>query len=411
MRVQGIGNNLYALYIAISAYNTTVTIISTDTTMNRIIKILRFISWPVVFGILIAIVYLQYQQLEQLKLENEQISQELPTTAPLYSFSSAINKAAPSVVGITATRFGVESVERFSEDQLNFHLGQQNSLGSGVIVSSNGFILTNLHVIDNLFDLFDTEVTLQDGRRIPAKVVAWDKANDLAVLHINMNNLVPIELGNDNDLKVGDLVFAIGYPGNIGQSVSQGIISAIINNPDGTVSIIQTDAAVNPGNSGGALIDLDGRLIGVNSSIFSKSGNFEGIGFATSASVAIKSMDELIAQAIEANSGYLGVLTGEALDAQSSQLFFGVDNIRGILVESVDDGGAAEQAGIRPGDVITKVEGTKVVDAENILIEIRNKKPADTITIQVFRNGQTFTLPTTLGFGEARIIEPQPSIN
>ena len=349
--------------------------------MNRIIKILRFISWPVVFGILIAIVYLQYQQLEQLKLENEQISQELPTTAPLYSFSSAINKAAPSVVGITATRFDVESVERFSEDQLNFHLGQQNSLGSGVIVSSNGFILTNLHVIDNLFDLFDTEVTLQDGRRIPAKVVAWDKANDLAVLHINMNNLVPIELGNDNDLKVGDLVFAIGYPRNIGQSVSQGIISAIINNPDGTVSIIQTDAAVNPGNSGGALIDLDGRLIGVNSSIFSKSGNFEGIGFATSASVAIKSMDELIAQAIEANSGYLGVLTGEALDAQSSQLFFGVDNIRGILVESVDDGGAAEQAGIRPGDVITKVEGTKVVDAENILIEIRNKKPADTITI------------------------------
>ena len=379
--------------------------------MNRIIKILRFISWPVVFGILIAIVYLQYQQLEQLKLENEQISQELPTTAPLYSFSSAINKAAPSVVGITATRFDVESVERFSEDQLNFHLGQQNSLGSGVIVSSNGFILTNLHVIDNLFDLFDTEVTLRDGRRIPAKVVAWDKANDLAVLHINMNNLVPIELGNDNDLKVGDLVFAIGYPRNIGQSVSQGIISAIINNPDGTVSIIQTDAAVNPGNSGGALIDLDGRLIGVNSSIFSKSGNFEGIGFATSASVAIKSMDELIAQAIEANSGYLGVLTGEALDAQSSQLFFGVDNIRGILVESVDDGGAAEQAGIRPGDVITKVEGTKVVDAENILIEIRNKKPADTITIQVFRNGQTFTLPTTLGFGEARIIEPQPSIN
>ena len=122
-------------------------------------------------------------------------------------------------------------------------------------------------------------------------------------------------------------------------------------------------------------------------------------------------MEELVAQAIDANSGYLGVLTGEALDAQSSQLFFGVDHIRGILVESVDDGGAAEQAGIRPGDVITRVENTQVVDAENILMEIRNKKPGETINIQVYRNGQTFNLPTTLGFGEARIIEPQASIN
>ena len=379
--------------------------------MERVVKIIQFISWPVVSGILLAIVYLQYQQLDQLSQQVELANQHLSIEESNNSFSEAIRKASPSVVGITATRFDVESVELLSEDQVTFNLEEQNSLGSGVIVSENGFILTNLHVVDNLLDFFETEVTLNDDRRTPATVVAWDRVNDLAVLHINMDNLTPIETGDVQELQVGDIVFAIGYPRNIGQSVTQGIVSAINHNPDETVSFIQTDAAINPGNSGGALIDSEGNLIGINSSIFSESGNFEGIGFATPASIAFNSMEDLVAQAIEGNSGYLGVLTGEALDSQSSQLFFGVDHIRGMLVESVDDGGAAEQAGIRPGDVITRVENTQVVDAENILMEVRNKKPGDTINIQVYRNGQTFNLPTTLGFGEARIIEPQALIN
>ena len=379
--------------------------------MERVVKIIQFISWPVVSGILLAIVYLQYQQLDQLSQQVELANQHLSIEESNNSFSEAIHKASRSVVGITATRFDLDSVELLSEDQVTFNLEEQNSLGSGVIVSENGFILTNLHVVDNLLDFFETEVTLNDDRRTPATVVAWDRVNDLAVLHINMDNLTPIETGDVQELQVGDIVFAIGYPRNIGQSVTQGIVSAINHNPDETVSFIQTDAAINPGNSGGALIDSEGNLIGINSSIFSESGNFEGIGFATPASIAFNSMEDLVAQAIEGNSGYLGVLTGEALDSQSSQLFFGVDHIRGMLVESVDDGGAAEQAGIRPGDVITRVENTQVVDAENILMEVRNKKPGDTVNIQVYRNGQTFNLPTTLGFGEARIIEPQARIN
>ena len=235
--------------------------------MDRTVKIIQFISWPVVCGVLIAIVILQYSQLEQLSQRIEQASIDSPSSAATASFADAISKAAPSVVGITATRFDVESVERAADDQLNFHLEEQNSLGSGVIVSANGFILTNLHVVDNLFDLFDTEVTLNDGRRVPATVVAWDRANDLAVLHINMDDLTPIDPASMQDLQVGDVVFAIGYPRNIGQSVSQGIISALTNNPDSTVSIIQTDAAINPGNSGGALINAEGKLIGINSSI------------------------------------------------------------------------------------------------------------------------------------------------
>jgi S1-C subfamily serine protease len=351
--------------------------------------------------------FLQYKQLQQISLSEQSKNIEILASEANTSFAKAISKASPSVVGITATRFDVESVERTSKDRLNLYLEEQDSLGSGVIVRSDGFILTNLHVVDNLFDLFETEVTLNDGRRISAKVVAWDKPNDLAILHINMTDLTPIELGDSEKSKVGDIVFAIGYPRNIGQSVSQGIVSAITNNTDSTVSIIQTDAAINPGNSGGALIDASGRLIGINSSIFSESGKFEGIGFATPASVAIQSMEDLVKQAIDANSGYLGVLTGEALNAESSKLFFGIDNVRGILVESVDQGGAAEQSGIRPGDVITRVGDTRVVNAENIVLEVRNKKPGTTIMIQVYRNGQILDLPTTLGFGEARIIEPQ----
>ena len=374
--------------------------------MRLVIQVIKYISWPAFCGTLIGVIILQYQQLARIDDSLENLDQEAFPAVSI-SFANSISSASPSVVGITATRFDVESVERASDDQLNLYLEEQDSLGSGVIVSEDGFILTNLHVVDNLFDLFDTEVTLSDGRKTPATVIAWDKKNDLAVLHINMGDLTPIEIGDPSKIQVGDLIFAIGYPRNIGQSVSQGIISAITHNTDSTVSILQTDAAINPGNSGGALIDINGQLIGINSSIFSESGKFEGIGFATPASTAIESMKELIISAIDANSGYLGVITGEALTSESSQLFFGVDDVRGMLVESVDDGGAAKRAGIRPGDVITKVENTQVLKAENILKEIRNKKPGDTIAIEVFRDDKIIKVVTSLGFGEARIIDPQ----
>ena len=375
-------------------------------TIRLIIQLFKYISWPSFCGALLGISILQYQQIARINLSLKNFDQGT-FSASNHSFANSIRKASPSVVGITATRYDVESVERASDDRLNFYLEEQDSLGSGVIVSEDGFILTNLHVVDNLFDLFDTEVTLNDGRKTPATVIAWDKANDLAVLHINMDDLTAIEIGDSKTSEVGDLVFAIGYPRNIGQSVSQGIISAITHNTDSTVSILQTDAAINPGNSGGALIDINGKLIGINSSIFSESGKFEGIGFATPVGAAIESMRELITSAIDANSGYLGVITGEALTSESSKLFFGVDHIRGILVESVDNGGSAKRAGIEPGDVITKVEGSTVVNAENILKEIRNKKPGDIVDIQVFREGKTLELITKLGFGEARIIDPQ----
>ena len=373
--------------------------------MQQLLRILHFTSWPIICGVLVALVYIQYQQLSEFSRQTADSSKTQEPRSNTASFADAISKAAPSVVSINATSVNVESVERAAEDRVNLYLGERASLGSGVIVSEQGFILTNLHVVDTLFDAFDTEVTVSDGRRTPATVIAWDKANDLAVLHINMDDLAPIAIGDDKQLEVGDIVFAIGYPRNIGQSVSQGIVSALTHNPNSSISIIQTDAAINPGNSGGALIDTNGKLVGLNSSIFSESGNFEGIGFATPASTAVSAMEELVKQAIAANSGYLGVLTGEALNGRSNQLFFGINHSRGMLVENVDTGGAAERAGIQPGDVITRVEETPVIDGQNIMMEIRNKKPGDTITVQVYRNGQTFNLPVTLGFGEALIIE------
>ena len=370
--------------------------------IDRLATTLRFLAWPIACGLLLAIVIVQYNQLAQLSRSSQPPPLARALAAP--SFADVIAHASPAVVSINATSVNVGSVERASPDKVNLYLEERASLGSGVIISADGYILTNLHVVDTLFDAFNAQVTLVDDRQTPATVVAWDEGSDLAVLHINMDGLTPIPRGDDSSLRVGDVVFAIGYPRNVGQSVSQGIVSALRRGADGTIERIQTDAAINPGNSGGALINSNGELVGLNSSILSKSGNFEGIGFATPASLAVNALEEMVAQAIEGNAGYLGVITGEALGPRSSELFFGIDSVRGMLVESVDDGGAAMRAGIQPGDVITRVQGTKVIDGGNIMAEVRNKKPGDTIEVEVYRQGQTLILPTTLGFGQAIII-------
>lgn len=377
------------------------------TALNKLAAGARFLAWPVCCGVLLALTLVQYQQLTRINSAlSDSVTASQNESPAVASFADVIATAAPSVVSINATSVNVGSVERASPDKLNLYLEERASLGSGVIINSEGYILTNLHVVDTLFDAFNAQVTLFDGRQTPATVIAWDEASDLAVLHINMDELTPIEVEMQRELRVGDVVFAIGYPRNVGQSVSQGIVSGLRRGESGALDTIQTDAAINPGNSGGALINREGKLVGLNSSILSESGTFEGIGFATPAQFAVSALNEMVSQAIEANAGYLGVITGEALDARSSQLFFGVETIRGMLVESVDEGGAAMRAGIQPGDVITRIQGTRVVDGGNIVAEVRNKKPGDTIEVEVYRGGQTLSLPTVLGFGQAIIIEP-----
>ena len=374
--------------------------------MEQLKKILQFIGWPVLSGVLAAVVVMQYQQMQQLEEFRRVLENYSPPVPQSLTFSAAINRAAPAVVSINATPLNLESIEQISEDEFKIIFEDQTSLGSGVIINEDGFILTNFHVVNEL--LFDTVVTLWDGRSTPATLVAFDETDDLAILHINMDDLTPIPRGNDQNLHVGDVVFAIGYPRNIGQSVSQGIVSALVENEgdrDGTY-LIQTDAAINPGNSGGALIDRNGNLVGINSSIISETGRFEGIGFATPVTAAIQIMEELVAEAIANNPGYLGVLTGEVLNEETSRLFFGVPDIRGMLVENVDEGGPAQRAGIQPGDVITQVDTSPVVDEETIILEFQNKRPGDRVMVQVYRNGRYLDLPTVLGFGQAMVFAP-----
>ena len=372
--------------------------------MSRFSRLLRFAGWPMVCGVLVAVAALQFLQLREIRGLLDGLAGEVET--PAAGHYEAIAGASASVVSISATRVNVEAIERTGADRVDLYLGEQESLGSGIIIDPRGFILTNLHVVDTLFDAFDATVSLNDGRHTPATVIAWDEAKDLAVLHINMGDLAPIPLGDESALAVGDEVFSIGYPHNIGQSVSRGIVSSLGHGLDFSVSMIQTDAAINPGSSGGALIDSEGRLVGVNSSILSESGNFEGIGFATPARLAVGAARELVEEAVTANSGYLGVLTGEALTAQSSELFFGVDHIRGMLVESVDEGGAAARVGILPGDVITAINDSTVVDDESIVMEVREKKPGDVVRVQVYREGRTLEFETALGFGQAIVFDP-----
>jgi len=374
--------------------------------MEQLKRFLQFISWPVLSGVLIALIIMQYQQMQQIN-ELHRLLESASSPAPqALPFSAAINRAAPSVVSINATPLNLESIEQISEDVFRLNFEEQTSLGSGVIVNEDGFIVTNFHVVSQL--MFDTVVTLQDGRSTPATLVAFDETNDLAILHINMDDLTPIPRGDDQNLSVGDVVFAIGYPRNIGQSVSQGIVSALVDDQtdQSATYLIQTDAAINPGNSGGALIDRDGNLVGINSSIFSETGRFEGIGFATPVTSAIQIMEELVAEAIANNPGYLGVLTGEVLNEETSSLFFGVSDIRGMLVENVDDGGPAQRAGVLPGDVITQVDDSPVVDEETIILEFQNKRPGDRVVVQVYREGHYLDLPTVLGFGQAMVFAP-----
>lgn len=378
--------------------------------MEQLKKILHFVGWPVVCGILVALLLVQYGQLRDIAARlDEPPPAGAPAPPTALPFSEAIKRAAPSVVSINATTVSVESIEQASSDRINLYLGERASLGSGVIIDEDGFIITNFHVVESLaLNMFDTMVTLQDGRSTPAKVIAFDETNDLAILHINMDDLTPIPTGDDHSLEVGDVVFAIGYPRNIGQSVTQGIVSAInINQVSESENyLIQTDAAINPGNSGGALIDRDGNLIGINSSIFSESGSFEGIGFATPVSTARRVMDELVSEAVASNPGYLGVVTGEVLNEETSSLFFGVPDIKGMLVENIEKGGPAERAGIRAGDVITRVGETPVIDEETIIMEFQNKRPGERIDVQVYRDGDYLSLEAVLGFGQAMVIEP-----
>ncbi len=322
-------------------------------------------------------------------------------SAPPGSFRDAARKAMPSVVNIFTSK-EVRSrrpplfpdnpeLRRFFGDNLPPETHQQLSLGSGVIVLSEGYILTNDHVIDGAEEI---QVVLSDGRTVPATVVGADPETDIAVLKIALKGLPAITFGTSEQVRVGDVALAIGNPFGVGETVTMGIISALGRSRLGIntfENFIQTDAAINPGNSGGALVDASGNLIGINSAIYSKSGGSQGIGFSIPVSIAKNVMEEIIKTG-SVTRGWIGVevqdLTPELAES------FRLDKPVGALISAILKGGPAEKAGIRPGDILIEINGTPIADSQDMLNRVAALKPAQNAKIRVLRNrqSQVFTI-------------------
>ena len=319
------------------------------------------------------------------------------TAAAPGSLAGAVRQAAPAVVSIntsTSAR-GPQS----NDPWFRFFFGdrgdlqqQQTGLGSGVIMSPEGYVLTNNHVVEGADAI---EVVLPDARRTTAKVIGTDPESDLAVLKITLDKLPAITLGNSDALQVGDQVLAIGNPFGVGQTVTSGIVSALGRNQLGIntfENFIQTDAAINPGNSGGALTDVYGNLMGINTAIYSRTGGSLGIGFAIPVSTAKQVMESIVKNG-QVVRGWIGVEPGE-LTPELAQTF-GVPSERGVIITGVLGGGPAAQAGIRPGDVITAVGGQPVRTVSELLTRISALPPGQAVAFAVQRRSDSVQVSVT----------------
>ncbi|MGI6104678.1 MAG: trypsin-like peptidase domain-containing protein [Raoultibacter sp.] len=307
-------------------------------------------------------------------------------------------KALPSVVNIDVY------VEQTSMNPFGYGSSSgestQSSLGSGVVLSEDGYIITNYHVIEGADSL---EVTVGDETH-QASIVGTDPSSDLAVLKIDgAEGLVPIEIGSSADLEIGEWVMTIGSPFGLEQSVATGIVSAtsrsqIVESTMGDAmvytNLIQTDAAINPGNSGGALVDSDGKLIGVNTLITSYSGNYSGVGFAIPVDYAI-SIAEQIISGEEPTHAQLGVSLSTVSPSVAQR--YGLATDSGAYVTQVYSDSGADKAGVEVGDIITKFEGTTVTSASDLMLEIRSHNPGDKVSMEINRSGKIETLEVTLG--------------
>lgn len=330
--------------------------------------------------------------------------------AAAWSFAETLKKARRSVVNIQ-----VEKVSKApaAMRQFPFPFGpfgqpdpeddgarRSRGAGSGVVVSTDGYVLTNNHVVE---DADEVTVSFFDGRSAKAKVVGTDPPTDLAVLKVDTKELFPIEFANSETVEVGDLAFAIGNPLGIGQTVTMGIVSAtgrgsmrIIGGSNGNAGyedFIQTDAAINRGNSGGALVTADGKLMGINTAIVSSSGGNDGIGFSIPINMARFVMDQLIANG-KVQRAMIGALLQDVDDSMAKAL--GMDRPMGALVNEVMPGRPAQKAGVQAGDVITKVNGREMRDQSQARNTISMMKPGSRVTLTVNRDGKQIELPVTL---------------
>jgi serine protease DegS len=317
-------------------------------------------------------------------------------TGPV-SYSSAVEQAAPAVVNIQTAQVITRRVHPLLEDPVfkqlfgdrltQVHKQIKTSLGSGVVISSQGYVLTNNHVIEGADEI---QILLPDGRSARATVVGFDTDTDLAVLHISLDSLPTVTIGDSTGLRVGDVALAIGNPYGVGQTVTFGIVSATGRNHLGINTyedFIQTDAAINPGNSGGALINANGELIGINSAIYSRSGGSQGIGFAIPVNLAKGVMKQIIEHG-RVVRGWLGI-EAQDLTAELAESF-GLGNRHGVLIAGVLRGGPADEAGILPGDVLIAIDGKPVEDSREAMKNISEQHPDSTIELDGIRKGRRF---------------------
>jgi Do/DeqQ family serine protease len=327
-----------------------------------------------------------------------------PTAAPTtLSYNAAVQRAMPSVVNIFTSKeirqprhplLNDPIFRRFFGEQLPDEAQRASSLGSGVIVSTSGYVLTNHHVVEAADEI---EVALADGKKLLAKVVGNDPETDLAVLRISGDNLPAITFGSAENARVGDVVLAIGNPFGVGQTVTSGIVSALGRTGLGIntfENFIQTDAAINPGNSGGALIDAQGNLIGINTAIFSRSGGSMGIGFAIPVSTAKMVLDQIVKSGT-VTRGWIGVEVQEITPPIAES--FKLGGTRGALIAGVLRGGPADKAGVKPGDVLTEVEGRPVADPTAMLNLVAALAPGKPANVKLKRNGNEVDATITVG--------------
>ncbi|WP_237477046.1 Do family serine endopeptidase [Lichenibacterium dinghuense] len=331
---------------------------------------------------------------------------QLPTSKGdvVLSFAPIVKRVAPAVVNVYASRVEKRPRNSLMDDPIfrQFFGGHDRpgnptaqSLGSGVVVDASGLVITNYHVIDGMTDV---RVAMSDKHEYPADIVLRDQRTDLAVLRLKgAQNLPVMELGDSDALEVGDIVLAVGDPFGVGQTVTQGIVSGLARSQIGKSDyqyFIQTDAAINPGNSGGALVDMKGRLIGINSAIYSQSGGSVGIGFA----IPVNMVKSVITAARAGEKAVRRPWLGASLQGITRDMgeALGLDRPAGVLVSEIVDGGPADAAGLKRGDVITAVDGAPVDDPDAFGYRLATKPLGGTAGLTVRRGNQTLALALKL---------------
>ncbi|KPA96801.1 MULTISPECIES: Do family serine endopeptidase AlgW [Pseudomonas] len=381
------------------------------------LKALRFFGWPLVVGVLAALLiiqrYPQWVGLPDLDVNLQQAPQTATIQQGPVSYADAVNLAAPAVANLYTTKmvnknshplFEDPQFRRFFGDNLPKQKRMESSLGSAVIMSKSGYLLTNNHVTAGADQIV---VALKDGRETLARVIGSDPETDLAVLKIDLPDLPSITIGSSDKIRIGDIALAIGNPFGVGQTTTMGIISATGRNQLGLNNyedFIQTDAAINPGNSGGALIDANGNLTGINTAIFSKSGGSQGIGFAIPINLAVEVMKAIIEHG-QVIRGWLGIevqpLTQELAES------FGLSGRPGIVVAGIFRDGPAQRAGLQLGDVILSIDGEPANDGRKSMNQVARIKPTDKVAIQVLRNGKELKLTAEIGLRPPQQTAPQ----